>query len=186
MFAWTTPLARQMFNRHNLACTLTLLAYIASSAGLSSQLGGQPTSGCRCGEGLKAAGQCCCMKAQRSSSSPSCCEKKATCCSKEISQPKSCCGTVAKSCCRSKPDSKTPDSSDLKTPAISACGCGGGPSNAVLLTNAEPRILANVAGISTYGDAVRWFPASELESLSHSTSPETPPPEVPLSFSFPA
>ncbi|QDT78223.1 hypothetical protein Mal35_16540 [Gimesia maris] len=181
MLARTIQHARQKLNRHNFACTLTLLACAASSAGLPTQLSGQPTSGCQCGEGLMAAGQCCCIKAQRSSSSPACCEKKVTCCSKEKSQPKSCCGTVAKSCCRSKPDS-----SDSKTPAISACGCGGGPSEAVLLTTAEPRILLNVAGISTYGDSVRWFPASELESPSHFTSPETPPPEVHLSCSSPA
>lgn len=199
MLAQTLQHARQLLNRHNLVCTLTLWAFVASSVGLPTQPFGRPTSGCRCGDDLKAAGQCCCMKAQQSSSPKSCCagsaqkssvraccEKKATCCEGGLSQPESRCSTSTKSCCRPKPRSTCPSSSGSKTPAVSACGCGGIPSDAGLLTNAEPRRLTAIAVIHAAPDGARWVLPSEPFPPCPSESPETPPPKVHRSLPSPA
>lgn len=94
--------ARRRLNRHNLVCSLTLLSFVVSSLGLAPLPFGQPRPGCRCGEDLKAAGQCCCNRAMGSTRCSTGGATNATCCSPKRPQPKSCCGTpVTKSCCAS-------------------------------------------------------------------------------------
>lgn len=185
---------RHLLDRHHLTCFVTLLVFVASTVGIPVQLLGLPSAGCRCGEALQASGQCCCSKARRTgspvscctttapqASTPSCCAKKTSCCEKSPSQPSQSCGLSAKACGCVKSRSTSTDSSNSETLAFTACGCGGGPADAGLLTNTEPRILTNVAVVSAYQADIRWSPRSELLPPCHSFPPETPPPEVQLS-----
>lgn len=185
---------RQLLNRHHLTCLVTLLAFVASTVGVPVQLLGLPSAGCRCGEALQASGQCCCSKASRSGSlrscctaaapkaSPrSCCATQSNCCSKGPSQPRQTCGLSAKACCCASSRSTNPDVPASETLAFTACGCGGGPADSGLLTNAEPRILTNATIVSAYQADVRCSPQSDLLPPCHSFPPETPPPEVQLS-----
>ncbi|QDT27997.1 hypothetical protein Enr10x_33350 [Gimesia panareensis] len=183
---------RHLFNRHHLTCMVTLLAFVASSVGIPLQPFGQPASGCRCGEGLKAAGQCCCAKARQKGLPTSCCQRlprkriTKSCCtgkvvssSSELSQQKSCCQRSVKSCCGHK---SQPTSSESKVLSISACGCDRA-SDSGILVNAQPRISSAVVMAPSEYAGTKWCPLSDPLPTSRSILPETPPPEVrPLHF----
>lgn len=192
MFSHTLQCARQLLNRHNLTCIVTLWAFVASSVGLPLTPLGQPTSHCRCRDELKSAGQCCCSNAKDSITASSCCEtpkktvaetscckRQRTCFTKPHSTPQSCCAREPKSSRPSTAPSPCSDSFRAKVPAISACGCGV-PSDAALATSAEPRSLGAVVMVVDHPNSERWLPPLETIPSGPSLPPETPPPKVPL------
>jgi len=190
MFAGLARIVRHLLNRHNLACAVTLSAFVVSSLGVRLPFLGEPTAGCCCGEELKAAGPCACKKAKRRRSPVSCCEgsaerspkpcskNKAGCCSKERPQPESRCRRSEKSCSRPKSQATCASASESQARFISACHCGG-PSETGLLMNAEPRLLTAFVVLPADNEGTRWSPPSEIVPANRFLVPETPPPKVP-------
>lgn len=192
---WTQLLqhARKLLSRHNLACALTLCAFVVSSTGLPLQPMGRCALSCRCDESLSAAGQCCCTKARRSAIVSSCCEMvpkrvaEKSCCKKQISRYAKTPST-AKSCCAGESithDKTTPpfehcNSIPVNVPVISACGCGTTPDEGIA-TNVEPRNICAVVIIVDLPNLEHWLSAVEVFSSGPSLPPETPPPKVRLS-----
>lgn len=148
----TPQIRRLCLVGRRLCSVLTLLTCVVTSVGLPiGQSFGDPSSRCRCDEGLKVAGQCCCTKANSSGSA------------------RSCCGSKARSGCQASPESDAQ--------FVSACNCGG-PSNSQIFVNAEPRILLAAVMVPRIADGHRHSPLSDPRPPSRSMAPETPPPQV--------
>ena len=174
-----------------LCSVLTLLACVVTSVGLPiGQSLGDPSSYCRCDEGLKVAGQCCCTKAKSSGSSKSCCAKtlqktpSKNCQEKGVTRGSSGQSLTetrsrrsVKFCCESKPRSGCEASPESEDQFVSACSCGG-PSNSQICVNAEPRILLTAVEVPKIDDGHRHSPLSDPCPPRRSVAPETPPPQV--------
>ncbi len=156
---------QRQLSMHTIVCALTLCTFGVTSLGLPYATIGQATSGCRCGEDLRAAGRCCCVNKVRAIGEE---PPRAACCAAR---------SKAKSCCQAPQTAPRDADGTQKSPLVTACHCGGSTS-LVILINAEARVLPVSRGIYGLFDVVERITSNNPSVPFRSIAPETPPPKV--------
>ncbi|HBL43472.1 hypothetical protein [Gimesia sp.] len=162
MFPPLFPPLKQLCSRQSLTCLVTVFCFVTTSVGFPLEPVGMPHAGCQCGQELQRTGGCCCSRAQtsRRSESPS----------------RACCVTKqATSCCAGK--AKPGTSETPATNLVSACSCGHGTADGMLI-NDDPRLPAHTPLIQSSNPLEFCCPPFASVFIQHCSAPETPPPEL--------